>query len=215
MPATLDHLLWASRDLDAAVDALDERSGVRAVFGGHHPELGTHNALARLGPRVFLEVIAPDPKLPSGTLARQLATLTEPVLLMWAARTNSAAATAARAEAEGYRATVVQGRRPRPDDEVVRWTNVFLSGHGGGTMVPFFIEWHEDTHPADTAATGLELASFIIETPQPESLRSVLAALDVKVAVHRGDRDRLVAAIDTPRGRIELTGPDPPGRRTR
>ncbi len=206
--AKLDHLLWASADLATAVDALQQRAGVRAAYGGQHPELGTHNALARLGDHTFLEVIAPDPALPAGTLARQLAALPAPTLLMWAARTRSAEETAARAQAEGYAATVVEGHRPRPDGEVVRWTNVFLTGHRGGTMVPFFIEWHQAAHPADDAAVGLRLVSFAVETPRPESLRAVFAALDVRVAVHKGRRDRLAAVLDTPHGRVELTGPD-------
>jgi hypothetical protein len=206
LPATLDHLLWASRNLDAAVSALHERTGVRAATGGQHPDLGTHNALARLGPRVFLEVIAPDPTLQSGTLARHLETLAEPALVMWAARTKDAAATAARAEAAGYRAAVLDGHRARPDGEVIRWINVFLTGHGAGTMVPFFIEWHDGPHPADDAPAGLELVSFTIETSLPEGLRAVLEALDVKAAVRKGSHDRLVAVVESPRGRIELSG---------
>jgi hypothetical protein len=209
VPAVIDHLLWASADLDAAVNALEECTGVHAAYGGPHPELGTHNALARIGTRMFLEVLAPDPMLKAGPVARQLAELPTPVLLMWAAGCESATATAARAEAAGYRAMVVPGHRTRPDGQVVRWTNVFVSGHGGGTLVPFFIEWHEGAHPADDAPPGLTLASFAIETPQPESLDVVLAALDVEVSVCAAEQDRLVALLDSPRGRIELTGPEP------
>jgi glyoxalase-like protein len=205
LPATLDHLLWACSDLDAAIAALEERSGVRAAYGGRHPELGTHNALAQLSPHAFLEVIAPDPTLRAGALAHRLATIEEPVLLWWAARTDNATATAVRAEAEGYRAAVLDGHRTRPDGQVVRWKNVFLSGHGAGTMVPFFIEW-PDGHPAEDATRGLHLVSFAIETPRPEGLRAVFEALDVKAAVHEGARDRLVAVIEGPRGRFELDG---------
>ena len=203
-------MLWASADLDAAVGALETCTGVRAAYGGSHPELGTHNALATLGPRMFLELLAPDPLLKPGPLARQLSELRAPVLLMWAARVESAADTAARAEAAGFRAMSVPGRRPRPDGTVVHWTNVFVSGHGAGTLVPFFIEWHDGGHPADDAPSGLVLASFTIETPRPESLSIVLATLDVDVPVRGGDTDRLVAAIDSPRGRLELVGPDVP-----
>jgi hypothetical protein len=203
-------MLWASADLDAAVGALETCTGVRAAYAGSHPELGTHNALATLGPRMFLELLAPDPLLKPGPLARQLSELRAPVLLMWAARVESAAETAARAEKAGFRAMIVPGHRPRPDGTVVRWTNVFVSGHGAGTLVPFFIEWHDGGHPADDAPSGLVLASFTIETPQPESLSIVLATLDVDVPVNEGDTDRLVAAIDSPRGRLELVGPDVP-----
>jgi glyoxalase-like protein len=207
LAATCDHLLWGAADLDVAITALAENTDVRAVEGGRHPELGTHNAIASLGRKRFLEVIAPDPTLRPGALARRLAGLKAPTLIMWAARTRSAADTAARAEAEGYQAAVVPGQRERPDGKVVRWTNVFVTGHGGGTLVPFFIEWHGDSHPAHEGATGLELRALRAETPQVEGLRAVLRALDVRLAVRRAPAARLVAVLDTPRGQVELTGP--------
>ncbi len=206
MPATLDHLLWGSPDLDAAVDALEERSGVRPIFGGHHLELGTQNALARLDDRVFLEVIAPAPALPAGGLARQLGQLPEPALVMWAAATNDAAGVVARAEGAGLTATRVPGFRALPGGDILRWTNVFVSGHGAGTLVPFFIEW-DGTHPADDAPSGLMLSSFAIETPDPGALRAVFAALDVKASVRKGRRDRLRARLDTPQGPVVLVSP--------
>jgi hypothetical protein len=208
VPATLDHLLWASADLDSAVAELYARTGVQAVSGGSHPELGTRNALARLGKRRYLEVLAPDPTLPAGPLALQLGRLSAPVLLMWAARCRDAVATAARAEAAGYRTVVVPGERARPDGRRIRWTNVFVSGHGAGTLVPFFIEWKRGGHPAEDTPAGLVLKAFAIETPRPETLSAVLAALDAKVTVRAGACDRLVAALDSPRGRVELTGPE-------
>jgi hypothetical protein len=205
---TLDHLVWAARDLEEAVQQLYERSGVRAQPGGQHPELGTHNALARIGTRTYLEVLAPDPRLPAGTLARQLAALPSPALLMWAARTRDAAATAASAQSEGYGAAVIPGRRTGVDGEELRWTNVFVSRHGAGTLVPFFIQWHGARHPALHAPDGMRLTSFSIETSHPESLRLVLEALDVKVTVRKGPRDRLIARMATPRGLLDLTGPE-------
>jgi hypothetical protein len=206
LASVCDHLLWGAPDLDAAVAALAERTEVRATPGGRHPELGTHNAIAALGRQRFLELIAPDPTLRAGALARQLTGLKAPALIMWAARTQNAAETAARAESEGYQAAVVEGHRQRPDGRVVRWTNVFVSGHGGGTLVPFFIEWHDGPHPARDAPTGLRLQALRAETPQAESLRAVLNALDVRLAVTRAPTARLVAVLDTPRGRVELTG---------
>lgn len=207
MPAICDHLLWGAAELDSAIAALAEQTAVRATPGGQHPDLGTHNAVAALGRKRFLEVIAPDPGLRAGALARQLSDLKRPALIMWAARTASAKDTAARAESEGYRAAIVEGHRQRPDGEVVRWTNVFVTGHGGGTLVPFFIEWHGGSHPSTDAPTGLQLHALRAETPQVEGLRAVLEALDVRVAVTKAATARLVAVLDTPLGRVELAGP--------
>jgi Glyoxalase-like domain len=205
--ATCDHLLWGAADLDTAVAALVERTAVHAVAGGQHPDLGTHNAIATLGRKRFLEVIAPDPTLQPGALARRLAGLTTPRLIMWAARTPSAAETAARATAEGYQTAVVEGHRARPDGTVVRWTNVFVSDHGAGALVPFFIEWHGDSHPADDGPRGLRLRELRGEAPEAEAVRAVLEALDVRLPVRKAPAARLVAVLDTPRGRVELSGP--------
>ena len=89
---------------------------------------------------------------------------------------------------------------------IVRWTNVFVAGHGAGTLVPFFIEWHEG-HPANDAPAGLRLRALRAETPHVEALRAVLRALDVRLLVRRAAIPRLVAVLDTPRGRVELAGP--------
>jgi len=206
--ATLDHLVWGGRDLAAAVDELERRTGVRAASGGRHPDLGTHNALARLGKRAFLEVLAPDPTLPAGALTRRLDAMAAPSLIMWAARTADAAATAERAKIAGYTAAVVEGHRARPDGGTARWTNVFVNGHGAGRLIPFFIEWRGGGHPADDAPSGLELETFALETPHPEALRVVLDALDVRVRVRKGPADRLVAELATPKGLVVLSGPD-------
>jgi hypothetical protein len=207
LPASCDHLLWGGADLGVVIATLEERTGVRAVAGGRHPDLGTHNAVAMLGRKRFLEVIAPDPTLRPGALARRLAGMTTPRLIMWAARTPNAAETAARAKAEGYQAAVIEGHRARPDGSVVRWTNVFITDHGGGALVPFFIEWHGDAHPADDGPRGLSLKELRAETPEAEGLRAVLEALDVRLPVRKAPTARLVAVLDTPRGRVELTGP--------
>src|SRR5437762_13798222 len=96
LAATCDHLLWGAADLDVAVAALAERTEVRAPAGGQHPDLGTHSAIAALGRRRFLDVIAPDPTLRPGALARWPASVTAARFVMWASRARSARDTAAR-----------------------------------------------------------------------------------------------------------------------
>ena len=48
MDRGLDHLVYATPDLDASVEELAERFGADPVPGGAHPGWGTRNALIGL-----------------------------------------------------------------------------------------------------------------------------------------------------------------------
>ena len=53
----LDHVIWATADLDAAADRLEREHGLRAGGGGRHDGMGTHNRIVPLGGG-YLELLA-------------------------------------------------------------------------------------------------------------------------------------------------------------
>src|SRR5260221_6455218 len=59
--ARVDHCVYAARDLDQGVAAIESLLGIRAYEGGRHAIWATRNALVALGTRTYLEIIAPDP----------------------------------------------------------------------------------------------------------------------------------------------------------
>src|SRR6516162_6083017 len=87
LPSDIDHILLGVSDLDHGVSWVEQHMGVRAAIGGVHPGRGTRNALLSLGPRCYLEIIAPDPKQPLLPPAQPLAVMREPRLFNWAVHT--------------------------------------------------------------------------------------------------------------------------------
>ncbi len=53
----IDHVIWATADLDAAAERLERGHGLRAGGGGRHDGMGTHNRIVPLG-RGYLELLA-------------------------------------------------------------------------------------------------------------------------------------------------------------
>lgn len=206
LETALDHLLLGVPNLEEGIAWIAEKTGVQAAPGGRHPGLGTHNALLSLGPKQYLEIIAPDPT--QTTIAPQFAFLqlaTAPRLLTWAAATNDIHALAAQAHAAGFELNGPNaGSRTRPDGALLSWKTLFLQSDFS-LLIPFFIEWDAASrHPSEDSPAGCTLQSFALEHPQPEKLRAALRPLGIDANIVRGNEARLHAILDSPKARIEL-----------
>jgi catechol 2,3-dioxygenase-like lactoylglutathione lyase family enzyme len=204
--AELDHLVLGIDDLDRGIAWWEERTGVRAALGGVHPGRGTRNALVALGPRCYLEIMAPDPRQSSVTWFTQVSTMREPKLMAWAAHTADLAALAQRAAAAGFPIDGPHdGARSRPDGLALSWKLFHLRDNRGG-LLPFFIEWGRDSvHPATDAPAGCGLLHFCVRSREPGELAGVFQTLGVDVHAEPGERSCLLARITSPRGELILT----------
>jgi hypothetical protein len=211
VPADLDHILLGVSDLDKGIMWFEKRSGVRAVVGGVHPGRGTRNALLALGPRRYLEIIAPGP-LQAGTpaskeyWAARLTSLQEPRLIGWAAHTGNLAAIARSAAAASIATDEPRdGSRARPDGKALRWKSFGLKDDRNG-LLPFFIEWSRDTvHPSQDSPSGCKLLGFIAESPHAEQVSSDAHRLGLEFAVRRGRAPLLLARIRGKKGEFEIS----------
>src|SRR5881394_687353 len=152
-PAQLDHLVVAATTLADGIEYIAELTGVAAQPGGKHVTMGTHNALLRLGERVYLEIIAIDPDgikplrprwFDLDDIALQSELTERPQLVHWVARTTDIERAAAAcpvplgaitpAERGDYRWRITipdDGKRP------------------GNGIIPTLIQWDVPMHPAD------------------------------------------------------------------
>ena len=216
IPTLLDHFILGCADLDRGIDFVEQRTGVRAAFGGVHPGRGTRNALLSLGERRYLEIMAPDPAqnvapgapVPGSRPSQiaKLRELREPRIVGWAAHPGdldqfAARLREARIEFEGPRA----GSRQRPDGKVLQWKTLTLKDDHGG-LLPFFIEWSADSlHPSVDAPKGCTLRRFGAVTPSPDDLTKVTNLLRLDVPISRGDKPALQATIVGPKGELAVT----------
>ncbi|RJF94351.1 VOC family protein [Oleomonas cavernae] len=201
----LDHLIWAAGDLGAGIDALEALSGVRAAVGGRHPGFGTRNALAALGPGLYLEILAPDPAQDrAGTLGGLIEAYDRPGLIGWAATGTDLPDRATRLPALGLASPgAVAMERTRPDGVRLTWSILGIGGHPFGVLVPFLIDWQGSPHPSLVAPAGLSLVSFSLRSPKSDDVRRLLGALGIEVVVTAGE-PQLSATLRGPKGSFTL-----------
>ncbi len=202
----IDHLVYASPDLERGVDHLHALLGVRATPGGRHPGWGTRNALIALGESTYLEIIGPDPDqgMPSPDLRFGIGDLDQPALVSWAVGTEELEQVVKDAQRRGLDlGPISEGKRKQTDGTLLSWR---LTAHrpSPGGLIPFFIDWGQTTSPALGAAQGCSLRELGGIHPAPEEIRLKLAGLGLDLPIDRGAVPGLVAILDTPKGRVEL-----------
>ena len=203
----LDHLVYATPDVDATVADLEEKLGVRAATGGRHVGRGTRNALIGLSEFSYFEIIGADPTQPDAPrpLWFGIDTLSAPRLVTWAIQLGDVERVMGDAARAGViLGTLAHGSRQSADGSTLRWrlTNPDVMLDDG--LVPFLIDWGSSRHPAASAPRGVTLRSLRGEHPEPDRVSRHLAAVGASLPVVRAARPALVAVLVGRRGEVEL-----------
>ncbi|QDR81870.1 VOC family protein [Sporomusa termitida] len=203
----VDHIVYATPDLNFGIEQLEKLLGITATPGGRHPGWGTHNALISLGPDSYLEIIGPDPESPGPEQPRpfQIDSLSAPRLVTWVAKGSQLAHFVSQAKQQGIiLGEVMAMSRRTPGGELLSWqlTNPRVIVADG--IIPAFIDWGDTRHPAPAAAGGALLVSLRAEHPEAAGAAASLDSLGLKLPVAPGTRPGLIATIDCPQGRVEL-----------
>ncbi len=207
----LDHLIVGAATLADGIEYVAGITGVTPQPGGKHVAMGTHNALVRIGERVFLEVIAIDPEgvkparprwFDLDNVALQAELTERPRLIHWVARTTDIERAAARCPVPlGAVHPMARGD--------YRW-RITIPDDGkppAKGIVPTLIQWDVAVHPADSLPEfGVSIAACAAAHPEPESIRDALAALGLSgvLPVTYDPHARLAAMLRTPRGVVTL-----------
>ena len=222
----LDHLVYATPDLDASVKTLANRLGTTPVPGGSHPAWGTRNALVGLGVGVYLEIVGPDPTQPDPEQDRPflIDDLSEARLVTWAYRhpdpesVRDALKVRFRDTHErdthenvGLGPVRYMSRTPSEGDPL-HWRLSDPLALPANGIVPFVIDWGATPHPSTTLPNECELVQLVVQHPDADTLRP---ALDVfRPLLEEPQADLLLrwasepgihARIQTRKGIVELS----------
>jgi hypothetical protein len=169
VPPDLDHIIVGVPNLEDGMSRLYQLSGYRAAMGGSHPNRGTRNALLKLGNNSYLELLAPDPAQPALLWHKEIASLTEPMIVGWALRHTQLDQLASLLKERGVPcADPIAGSRVRPDGQTLHWRTLMLADDRRGNL-PFFIEWDTTSpHPSSDAPGGCLLQECRPTGPLPE-----------------------------------------------
>ncbi|MEO6929322.1 MAG: VOC family protein [Casimicrobiaceae bacterium] len=206
-----DHLVLGCATLAQGCEYVERLTGAQAVEGGRHPGMGTHNALVKLGARLYLEVIAIDPEAPQPPRPRwfdldapalQQALADKPQLLSWVAHTDDI-------DDALMRTTMALGpvQTMRRGDWSWRITIPENGARAGGGVLPTLIQWSTDAHPCDRLPeSGVSLSQIAAAHPEPDTMRDALKALKLADAlqVTYAAVPRLAAMLRTPRGLVSI-----------
>jgi hypothetical protein len=174
----LDHLVVTAPDLRSGIEWVEHRLECRMQPGGRHPRMGTHNALVRIGPRSYLEVIAIDPdaapiQRPRWFDLDSLHSGAAPRLATWVLRTN------------GIRdvAEKLSGRAG-PVEAMTRGTlswQITIPVDGKlpfSGLLPAIIQWDSEPHPATLLPESpVSLVQLIGFCPEASEVHQCLASV--------------------------------------
>ena len=207
LSSVLDHLVYITPDVDQTIKDLGKKLGVDAIPGGQHQTWGTRNALIALGPKMYLEIMGPDPTLSRPGLKRpfDIDRLYKPRLVTWVSRSTDLDKTIELGRQLGVDLGEVQsGSRVRPDGTVLSWKMTDLMKPRVNGIVPYFINWGKSKHPASSAPAGCLLKELKAEHPNPNQINSILKAFGLDLQISHGKSTNLMAIIETKQGTVEI-----------
>jgi hypothetical protein len=170
----------ACSDLDKGIAETAALTGVEAKCSGSYQGLGTRNALLSVGTVCYQEIIAPDPDQNlEGNFGGRLKNLTSTGLVSVAMAETDLADLSGRLSMEGFDLSdVLRTTSDTQAGESLVWKLLFVPGVEGA---PFYIDWLDCVHPAETSPKGCLLKQLEITVNDELRWMPLLGGSDAKI----------------------------------
>ncbi|MDP7609692.1 MAG: VOC family protein [Candidatus Marinimicrobia bacterium] len=212
----IDHIVIGIHDLEKGIASIEDLTGVKPVYGGAHPSLGTHNALISLGNRTYLEILAPNPDAFMNWLSwltdframylrKMLFRIDNLKPFLWAVGSYDLHTTAAHmSDIDLTVSKPKAGRRKKPNGELLNWQTVSFA-QGMTTELPFFIRWDNLVNsPAKNSPKGCKLTQLSVYTRNLTDLKNIVRKLNIPINIQEAKKTSLVIELKCPKGRVKI-----------
>jgi hypothetical protein len=208
MTRTIDHIVYAVPELEAACDHIGQALGLRPVFGGYHRQRGTKNALLNLGEGAYLEVIAIDHANEAVAAPRWMGVdlIATPQVTRWAIKSDQLRVD--QAALQSYHpemGEIAGGERKTASGALLAWEMILPLAAPAVEVVPFMVDWSRSAaHPCDALIDSCRLEALSLSHPDPASLEAVFSALGIEREVEKGPTAGIQVSLKGPGGRLIL-----------
>ncbi|NAS31482.1 VOC family protein [Flavobacteriaceae bacterium R38] len=204
----IDHLVYTVFDLDATINMIEQKLGVRPEFGGYHKTQGTKNALLNLGNKCYLELLAIDDTNTEIPPLRWMGIdlLTSDKITRLAVKSDKLEEDSRLLKAINPEMGIINGgSRKTGDGSLLTWELTMPLSTPEVEIIPFMIDWkNEDNHPTKNLPVLCKLVKLYATHPMPESLESILGGLGTEIELIKSKEISIKAIIEGPGGILEL-----------
>ena len=208
MKRVIDHIVYCVPNLESALDDLENRLGIRPVFGGRHLTKGTKNALLNLGNGCYLEILAVDEENDtiSGPRWMGIDLIATPKITRWCLKSDML-----QTDSEILKSYALnlghqdQGSRMTSDGKLLVWNMILPASHPEVELVPFMVDWSKsEMHPCDALTEKCTLQSIHLHHSNPIEIQPTLDALGWELNIDLASQAHISIDIQSPKGLVRL-----------
>jgi hypothetical protein len=197
----VDHIILAINDLEKGTREFEDKTGIKPIYGGIHPNSYTQNAIVSLDNKVYLEILAPRTDIDS--IPNWLMNIEKLTPIGWAISTTDIQLTRDKLTSLNITTSLPEsGSREKPDGTILKWTTFGINNDESSTT-PFFIKWDKDSfHPSQGTTNECKIEEINLLS-EDKNLVELLKALNIDFTnVIASKADKLEVTISSPKGHV-------------
>jgi hypothetical protein len=122
----------------------------------------------------------------------------------WVARTDDIQSVIDKAKRQALDLGELQEKsRKKPEGSVLKWTMTDLRKNRKDGIIPYFINWGDSAHPAESSPKGCRLIKLEVFHPDAERVNEILRNLGIDLQAGLGPV-ALKATVESPKGQMVL-----------